>query len=93
VVAGREATPQDTANTERLKRWATEGPGAAHFMWGAPGDFDRCVAFFREHTTMSEAMVKGYCSNLHVRATGARPGHAPGEQAAHQAKTAAEGKG
>lgn len=25
-------------------------------------------------------MVKGYCAEIHKRATGARPGHAPGEQ-------------
>lgn len=86
MAAGHEATPKDAANTERLKRWATEGPGAAHFRWGEDGDFDRCVAFFTEHTTMSSGMIHGYCSNLHVRATGARPGHAPGEQAAHKAK-------
>ena len=85
MVAGREATPSDAANTERLKRWATEGPGAAHFRWGEPGDFDRCVVFFHEHTTMPDSMIKGYCSNLHARATGARPGHAPGEEAAHKA--------
>lgn len=86
MAAGRELTPKDAENTERLKRWATTGAGAAHFMWGVPGDFDRCVAFYREHTTMSEAMIHGYCSNLHVRATGARPGHAPGEEAARKAK-------
>lgn len=85
MVAGRETTPEDAANTERLKRWATEGPGAAHFRWGEDGDFDRCVLFFREHTTMSESMIKGYCSNLHERATGARPGHAPSEETAHKA--------
>jgi hypothetical protein len=30
-------------------------------------------------------VVKGLCSNLHQRATGARPGHAPGEEAAKAA--------
>lgn len=73
-------------NAERLKRWATEGAGAALFNWGVAGDFERCVTFFKAHTDMADHMVKGYCSNLHQRATGARPGHAPGEEAAHKAK-------
>lgn len=80
-----DAKPGD-GNAERLKRWATEGEGAALFAWGTPGDFDRCVTFFKAHTDMADHMVKGYCSNLHQRATGARPGHAPGEEAAHKAK-------
>jgi hypothetical protein len=32
--------------------------------------------------------VKGLCSNLHVKATGARPGHAATETAAGSAKKA-----
>lgn len=31
-------------------------------------------------------MVKGYCAEIHKRATGARPGHAPAELAAKAAK-------
>lgn len=39
MVAGREASPQDVAATERLMRYWAEGPGAAKIQWGVPGDF------------------------------------------------------
>lgn len=81
-----DTSPGD-GSAERLKRWATEGEGAAHFGWGTPGDFDRCVAYFKAHAKMSDHMAKGYCSNLHLRATGARPGRAPGEQAGRHGGT------
>lgn len=81
MVAGREATPQDVAATERLMRYWAHGEGAAKIQWGIPGDFSRCVAQLGQH--VSPAIVKGLCSNLHQRATGARPGHAPGETDGH----------
>ena len=84
MVAGREATPKDAAATERLMRYWAEGAGAAKINWGVPGDFDRCVTELSRH--VSPGIVKGLCSNLHQRATGARPGHAPGEEAARKAK-------
>jgi hypothetical protein len=34
MTAGREVTPGDAASTERLKRYWTEGPGAAKIQWG-----------------------------------------------------------
>lgn len=89
MVAGREVTPKDRENTERLMRYWAEGPGAAKINWGVPGDFDRCVVELSKH--VSPGIVKGLCSNLHQRATGARPGHAAGEEAAH--KAAHPGKG
>jgi hypothetical protein len=58
--------------------WA-EGEGAAKIQWGEAGDFDRCIVELGKY--VSPGIVKGLCSNLHERATGARPGHAPGEQA------------
>lgn len=79
MVAGREATPKDAANTEKLMHYWAEGEGAAKIQWDTPGDFSRCVVELSKH--VSPAIVKGLCSNLHKRATGARPGHAPGEQA------------
>lgn len=78
MVAGRESSPKDVEATEKLKRYWTTGPGAAKIRWGSPGDFDRCV---RElEPKVGAAIVKGYCSNLHQRATGARPGKAASEQ-------------
>lgn len=86
MTAGREATPGDAAATERLMTYWAEGPGAAKIGWGSDGDFDRCRVQLGRY--VSPAVVDGLCSNLHVRATGARPGHAPGESAARAAKDA-----
>jgi hypothetical protein len=74
---GRNDTPRDHADTERLMRYWAHGRGAALIGWGTDGDFDRCVVELSKY--VSPGIVKGLCSNLHVRATGARPGHAPGE--------------
>lgn len=84
MAAGREATPGDAAATDRLMTYWAEGPGAAKIGWGVSGDFDRCVVELGKY--VSPGMVKGLCNHLHQRATGAPPGHAPGEQAARQAK-------
>jgi hypothetical protein len=89
MTAGREATPRDAASTERLQRYWAEGPGAAKIQWGVPGDFDRCIVEIQKAVTdggqkpLPDGVIKGLCSNLHARATGFRPGHAPTEQAAH----------
>ena len=78
--------------TERLMRYWAHGEGAAKIRWGVPGDFDRCVRLVQEAVVkgggkpLPDHEIKGLCSNLHQRATGARPGHAPGEEAAHKAK-------
>jgi hypothetical protein len=56
---------------------------AAKIQWGVPGDFARCVTELRKYISDPE----GYCALMHVRVTGARPGHAPGvEEAAYKAK-------
>lgn len=78
MAAGREATPGDMAATQRLMEYWAHGKGALKINWGTPGDFDRCVTELGKY--VSPAIVKGLCSNLHQRATGARPGHAAGEQ-------------
>lgn len=77
MVAGREASPKDVANTQRLMEYWAHGAGAAKIGWGRDGDFDRCVVELGKY--VNPDIVKGLCSNLHQRATGARPGHAPGE--------------
>ena len=87
MVAGREMSPKDMANTARLKSYWAEGPGAAKIAWGVPGDFDRCILNIQEAVTkggnkpLGDHMIKGLCAELHKRATGATPGHAPGEHA------------
>jgi hypothetical protein len=76
MAAGHE-TPGSAASTEHLMHYWAEGEGAAKIGWGRPGDFDRCVLELGKY--VSPGIVKGLCSNLHQRATGARPGHAAGE--------------
>jgi hypothetical protein len=85
MVAGREASPKDAANTERLMHYWAFGAGRAKINWGVPGDFDRCVTELGKY--VGPGIVKGLCANLHHRATGGWPGHAPGaEEAEAKAK-------
>lgn len=65
-------------STERLMSYWAEGEGAAKIGWDTPGDYDRCVVLLSKY--VSPGMVHGLCQNLHIRATGAPAGHAPGEQ-------------
>lgn len=39
MVAGREATPKDAANTEKLMNYWAHGKGALKIRWGTSGDF------------------------------------------------------
>jgi len=78
MVAGREASPKDVKNTERLKQYWASGPGAAKIQWGTPGDFERCRMELGKY--VHGDTLDGLGANLHHRATGAWPGHAPGEQ-------------
>lgn len=66
------------ADTERLMKYWAEGEGAKRIGWGRSGDFDRCRVLLAKHVEGRE--LDGLCSNLHQRATGARPGHAASEQ-------------
>lgn len=59
-------------NTQRLMEYWARGEGAAKIRWGQPDDFYRCVAQLGKY--VPPTMVKGLCSNLHVRATASRPG-------------------
>lgn len=88
------AVPHPYSNPEaRLVEYWTHGEGAAKIRWSEPGDFDRCQVLVNEAITkhggkpLGDHEIKGFCSRLHVRATGHGPGHAPGvEEAAAQAK-------
>lgn len=68
-----------------LKYWSRGDEGGAKIQWGIPGDWARCVALVEEavvkggHAPLADSVIKGMCSTLHVINTGARPGHAPGE--------------
>lgn len=69
----------------QFKKYWLAGPGAAAIAWNAPGDFARCVklinAKIEEHgaAPLPDHEIKGLCAKLHKEATGATPGHAPGE--------------
>jgi hypothetical protein len=57
-------------NAEQLKKYWTEGEGAAKIRWGEPHDFDRCVSHLRKYVSDPE----GLCNVLHRRALGVAPG-------------------
>jgi hypothetical protein len=75
LAAGTSAPPQF------VRYWLT------HIDWGVPGDFMECVTRVRQEASesggISDHKVKGFCATLHKLATGASPGHAPGEAAGH----------
>lgn len=73
AVAGRELSPKDVANTERLKRYWTVGKGAAKIRWGTPGSFTRCVRHLRKYMP-NPKVVNGYCMNLCQRMGGSGVG-------------------
>ena len=83
MVAGKEASPEDAKNTERLRQYWAHGAGAAKINWGVPGDFSRCVAELGKYVRDPA----GYCAKMHHEVTGGWPGHAPGvEEAMAKAK-------
>lgn len=79
MAAGREATPKDVANTERLMEYWSHGEGAAKIGWDTPGDYDRCLIELGKY--VGPNVVHGLCQNLHERATGFPAGKAPGDKA------------
>lgn len=74
------STPSGHFIAEQGQRyWSGEGTNRGRrsdITWGVPGDFGKCVA---ESTPHLGAGAKGYCAERHHQATGAWPGHAPGE--------------
>lgn len=70
MVAGKEASPQDVRNTERLKRYWSKGQGALRIAWGTEGDFRRCVMNLSKHLKDPE----GYCAQMHHDVLGYWPG-------------------
>jgi len=74
------STPSGHFIAEQGKRfWSGSGTNkgkSAGIPWGTPGDFDTCVTRLTPHLG---AGAKGYWAERHHQATGAWPGHAPGE--------------
>lgn len=68
-----------SASLERLISYWAHGKGAPKIGWGTSGDFNRCRAELGKYVPPNE--LAGFCARLHKVATGASPGHAPGEKA------------
>ena len=73
-----------TGMPPQLIRYWTEGAGAAKINWGVPGDYDRCIVNIQAEVSkhgapLGDRVIHGLCATLHKIATGATPGHAPGE--------------
>lgn len=86
ALAGTERDPVDT---ERLMTYWAHGEGAAKIGWGVDGDFDRCRLHLGKYVKPEQ--LDGLCANLHHKATGAWPGHAPGESESHGHSKKADG--
>jgi hypothetical protein len=69
----------------QFRKYWLEGAGSQVIRWGVDGDFDRCCtainAKIEEHGSkpLPDHEIRGLCARLHKAATGATPGHAPGE--------------
>lgn len=67
LVADAPLTVSPDPRAEKLRRYWTTGKGAAKIRWGTPGDWTRCYRQLRKYMGVR---AKGYCQNLHKRATG-----------------------
>jgi len=69
--------------TRRLHSYWVKGEGAQKIRWGVPGDFKRCETLVGEKIAENDPgkmrFIKNICAQWHRDATGATPGHAPGE--------------
>lgn len=74
-----------TALPAQLVTYWVRGKGGVLIAWGTPGDFGRCRVAINakivEHggSPLPDHEISGLCASLHRIATGATPGHAPGE--------------
>ena len=69
MVAGKEASPQDVRDTERLHYYWAYGMGAQKIGWGQPDDFYRCVAELGKYVDDPQ----GYCAKMHHEVLGFWP--------------------
>lgn len=61
-----------TRTPHQLQEYWTRGKGAAKIAWGAPGDYNRCIAELSKYVH-SDRQVHGQCASLHKIATGIWP--------------------
>lgn len=71
MTAGRKATPNDAANTERLMRYWSQGEGLAKWATN-PHPYTTLVALLSKY--VSPSIVKGLAANIFHRAKGYWPG-------------------
>jgi len=82
-VAGKEVTPTDVGDTDRLKWYWAHGEGAAKIAWGQPGDFNRCRTNLGKYVPPGREL-DGLCANLHHDALGVWPGQEDGGKGKHK---------
>ena len=58
--------------TARIRRYWTNGKGAAKIRWGAPGDFNRCRMQLAKYVQNPDWLA-GLCANMHKEALGIWP--------------------
>lgn len=75
MVAGREATPSDVANTERLMRYWSVGEGRAKWANSAH-PYTTLVRLLSKY--VGPGIVKGLAANIFHRAFGIWPGERAG---------------
>lgn len=68
AVSGKQLSPQDAKNTEKLKKYWTIGKGAAKIRWGTPGSWSRCYRHLVKY--VGPTIAPGYCTNLSKRLGG-----------------------
>lgn len=78
---------EGTGLPPHLIRYWTAGAGGVRIAWDSPGDYDRCRVMINEEVSkhgppLSDRVISGLCATLHKIATGASPGHAPGDKTA-----------
>lgn len=59
--------------TARIRRYWTQGEGAAKIRWGTPGDFTRCERLLRKYV-QNPQWLAGLCANMHKEVNGFWPG-------------------
>lgn len=68
--------------TSRIRRYWTQGKGAAKIKWGMPGDFNRCRRQLAKYVKNPDYLA-GTCANMHKEALGVWPGQEAGGRGRH----------
>ena len=71
--------------TGRIRRYWTQGKGAAKIGWGRPGDFNRCRKQLAKYIANPDWLA-GACANMHKEVLGVWPNPGGGNRGRHSAK-------